>query len=177
MDNPKMDSPPVYAVRLRRRRRIPPLRKGVYLLPNLLTSAGLFSGFYSIICTLNAARAGATRWYWLASEGETGKHIMMLLVIFAVAGLMVSEIRYYSFKEIRFHHRHPFPVLLGLIVLFLLTVGTPQVMLFLGMGSYALSGPLLALARRLTGRPLPPAAGAESPPVRAVVLDKPGQGR
>src|SRR5213078_2265712 len=62
-----MDSPPVYAVRLRRRRRIPPLRKGVYLLPNLLTSAGLFSGFYSIICTLNAARAGATRWYWLAA--------------------------------------------------------------------------------------------------------------
>src|SRR6266481_335008 len=62
-----MDNPPVYAVRLRRRRRIPPLRKGVYLLPNLLTSAGLFSGFYSIICTLNAARAGATRWYWLAA--------------------------------------------------------------------------------------------------------------
>src|SRR2546427_10077558 len=67
MDNPKMDSPPVYAVRLRRRRRIPPLRKGVYLLPNLLTSAGLFSGFYSIICTLNAARGGATRQYWLAA--------------------------------------------------------------------------------------------------------------
>src|SRR2546422_6445772 len=62
-----MDNPPVYAVRLRRRRRIPPLRKGVYLLPNLLTSAGLFSGFYSIICTLNATRGGATRWYWLAA--------------------------------------------------------------------------------------------------------------
>src|SRR3989454_9627496 len=62
-----MDNPPVYAVRLRRRRRIPPLRKGVYLLPNLLTSAGLFSGFYSIICTLNAARGGATRQYWLAA--------------------------------------------------------------------------------------------------------------
>src|SRR3989454_6658866 len=62
-----MDNPPVYAVRLRRRRRIPPLRKGVYLLPNLLTSAGLFAGFYSIICTLNATHGGATRWYWLAA--------------------------------------------------------------------------------------------------------------
>ena len=50
-------------------------------------------------------------------------------------------------------------------------------MLFLGIGSYALSGPLMALVRRLTGRPLRPAAGTESPPVRAVVLDKPGQGR
>src|SRR5947209_18824377 len=62
-----MDNPPVYAVRLRRRRRIPPLRKGVYLLPNLLTSAGLFAGFYAIICTLNAARGGAARQYWLAA--------------------------------------------------------------------------------------------------------------
>ena len=31
-----------------------PLRKGVYLLPNLITTAGLFAGFYSIICCLRA---------------------------------------------------------------------------------------------------------------------------
>ena len=267
----------------RERRPDEPLHRGVYLLPNLLTTCGLFSGFYAIIATIDAqyqaaalciliahvfdgldgriarltksssrfgieydsltdlvafgvapgilaykwalepwghwgwlaaslyVTCGALRlarfnvqiasvekryfvglpipaaagviaatvllWLWLGGEGETGKHITMLLVIFAVAGLMVSEIRYYSFKEIRFHHRHPFPVLLGLILLFFLTVGTPQVMLFLGMGSYALSGPLMALVRRLTGRPLQPAADAESPPVRAVVLDKPGQGR
>lgn len=29
-----------------------PLRRGVYILPNLFTTGGLFSGFYSIICTL-----------------------------------------------------------------------------------------------------------------------------
>src|SRR5438093_5629487 len=286
MDNPKMDSPPVYAVRLRRRRRIPPLRKGVYLLPNLLTSAGLFSGFYSIICTLNAARAGATRWYWLAAvmilvaqlcdaldgriarltrstssfgiqydsladlvafgvapgilvyqwalrpwgrwgwlaatvyvtcgalrlarfnvqiasvekrhfvglpipgaadviaatvllyyyfggEGETNKHISMLLVIFAMAGLMVSEIRYYSFKEIRFHHRHPFPVLLGMILLIALLIGAPEPTLFAGIMSYALSGPAVLVARLATGRRR---ARAPAPEV-AVVLDKPASQR
>jgi len=278
------ENPPMYAVRLRRRRRIPPLRKGVYLLPNLLTSAGLFSGFYSIICTLNGGKwywyaavmillaqlcdaldgriarltrstssfgiqydsladlvafgvapgilvyqwalrpwgrwgwlaaslyvtCGALRlarfnvqiasvekryfvglpipaaadviaatlllhyrlYHWLGGEGETGKHITMLLLIFAVAALMVSEIRYYSFKEIRFHHRHPFPVLLGLILLIYL-----EVVLFLGIGSYAASGPLSAIVRRLRGRPPEPAVGAEPPAVRAVVLDKPGQGR
>src|SRR6185503_5650978 len=42
-----------YAVSGRRRRRIPPLRKGVYILPNLFTSGGLFAGFYSIIETLD----------------------------------------------------------------------------------------------------------------------------
>jgi CDP-diacylglycerol---serine O-phosphatidyltransferase len=275
-----MDSPPIYAVR--RRRRIPPLRKGVYILPNLFTSAGLFSGFYSIICTLDGeywkaavmilvaqlcdaldgriarltrstssfgvqydsladlvafgvapgilvyqwalrpwgrwgwlaaslyVTCGALRlarfnvqiasvekrhfvglpipaaanmiastvllYYWLGGEGETGKHIMMLLVIFAVAGLMVSEIKYYSFKEIRFHHRHPFPVLLGLIALIYLTVGTPEMMLFLGIGTYALSGPLAIVVRRLGGRPAPSVAAPEGPAVR-VVLDKPVQGR
>jgi len=283
------ENPPMYAVRLRRRRRIPPLRKGVYLLPNLLTSAGLFSGFYSIICTLNGGKwywyaavmillaqlcdaldgriarltrstssfgiqydsladlvafgvapgilvyqwalrpwgrwgwlaaslyvtCGALRlarfnvqiasvekryfvglpipaaadviaatvllhyrlYHWLGGEGETGKHITMLLLIFAVAALMVSEIRYYSFKEIRFHHRHPFPVLLGLILLIYLAVGAPEVVLFLGIGSYAASGPLSAIVRRLRGRPPEPAVSAEPPAVRAVVLDKPGQGR
>src|SRR4029077_12701001 len=30
-------------------------------------------------------------YYWLGGEGAAGKHILMLLVIFAVAGLMVSE--------------------------------------------------------------------------------------
>ena len=44
----------------RRRPRIPPLRNGVYLLPNLFTTGGLVAGFYSIICTHNAAVATVT---------------------------------------------------------------------------------------------------------------------
>ena len=36
-----------------RRRRIPPLRNGVYILPNLITTGGLVAGFYSLICTHN----------------------------------------------------------------------------------------------------------------------------
>ena len=278
-----MTEPPIYALPGRRRRRIPPLRKGVYIVPNLFTSAGLFSGFYSIICTLNEqywmaavmilvaqlfdmldgriarltrstssfgiqydsladliafgvapgilvyqwalrtwgrwgwlaasiyVTCGALRlarfnvqiasvekrhfvglpipaaadviaatvllYYWLGGEGETGKHIMMLLVIFAVAGLMVSEIKYYSFKEIRFHHRHPFSILLLLIAIIYLTVGQPEVMLFLGIASYALSGPIVVLARWMTGRRAPTVTTGEAAPVRAVVLDKPGQHR
>jgi CDP-diacylglycerol---serine O-phosphatidyltransferase len=277
-----MIEPPIHAVPGRRRRRIPPLRKGVYIVPNLFTSAGLFAGFYSIICTLNdqywlaaamilvaqlcdvldgrVARltrstssfgiqydsladlvafgvapgilvyhwalgpwgrwgwlaaslyvtCGALRlarfnvqiasvekrnfiglpipaaadviaatvllYYWLGGEGAAGKHILMLLVIFAVAGLMVSEIKYYSFKDIRFHHRHPFSVLLGLILLIYLAVGQPEVVLFLGIAGYACSGPVAAVARWATGRRGPPAAG-EAGPVRAVLVDKPGQGR
>jgi CDP-diacylglycerol---serine O-phosphatidyltransferase len=266
---------PPYLVRGRRQRRIPPLRKGVYLLPNLFTSAGLFAGFYSIIATLNDdfwlaavmilvaqmcdvldgriarltrstssfgiqydsladlvafgiapgilvyqwalkpwgrwgwlaaslyATAGALRlarfnvqiasvekrhfvglpipaaadviaatvllFYFFGGEGATNKHIMMLLVIYAVAGLMVSEIKYYSFKEIRFHHRHPFSVLLGLILLIYLTVGQPEVMLFLGIMTYALSGPVGAIVRKL--RPHSAESAAEATSARPALAE------
>jgi CDP-diacylglycerol--serine O-phosphatidyltransferase len=73
---------------------------------------------------------------------------------------MVSEIRYYSFKEIRFHHRHPFPVLLALILVIMFTIASPEPMLFLGITVYALSGPVTLAVRLLTGRRRPPAAAA-----------------
>ena len=113
-------------------------------------------------------------YYWLGWQGATNKHLTMLLAIFTVAALMVSEIRYYSFKEIRFHHRHPFPVLLGLILLIYLTVGTPEMMLFLGIATYALSGPVAIAFRRIAGRRAAAAAGtnADTATVRVVAVEK-----
>ena len=32
-----------------------PLHRGVYLLPNLITTCGLFAGFYSIIATIDGS--------------------------------------------------------------------------------------------------------------------------
>jgi CDP-diacylglycerol--serine O-phosphatidyltransferase len=37
----------------RRRRRVDAMKRGIYLLPNLLTSLSLFFGFYSLISTIN----------------------------------------------------------------------------------------------------------------------------
>jgi len=70
----------------------------------------------------------------------------------SVAALMVSEIRYFSFKELNIHRRHPFPVLLGLIAIVLLTIGAHQPMLFLILGGFALSGPVTWLVRALGKR-------------------------
>jgi len=86
-------------------------------------------------------------YYYLNGQGDPNKHVLMLLVIYAVAALMVSEFRYFSFKEFRLHHRHPFPVLLALIFLIMLTIGAPEVMLFVGITGYALSAPVTALWR------------------------------
>src|SRR6185295_3102507 len=109
-------------------------------------------------------------YYYFGGEGETNKHVSMLLVIFAVAGLMVSEIRYYSFKEIRFHHRHPLPVLLALILILMLLIGAPEPTLFCGIMTYALSGPVVALGRLVTGRRRVPAPA--DVPGGASVIDK-----
>jgi hypothetical protein len=92
---------------------------------------------------------------------------------------MVSEVRYYSFKEIRFHHRHPFGVLLGLILLLQLTIVAPEVMLFLGIASYAFSGPVLAVFRRLRAAPAiaEPQPQSEPGPPGLRAIPKPGEGQ
>ena len=38
------------------------MRKGIYLLPNLMTTAALFAGFYSIVAAIDGNFEGATTW-------------------------------------------------------------------------------------------------------------------
>ncbi|MBI3304027.1 MAG: CDP-diacylglycerol--serine O-phosphatidyltransferase [Deltaproteobacteria bacterium] len=231
-----------------RRRVVPPLRKGVYLLPSLCTTTGLFSGFYAIILTLDGkyllaavailvaqvldsldgriARMTKTSshfgleydslsdlvafgvapgilvykwalkpwgvWGWLAAslyvvcgalrlarfnvqvnavekqsfvglpvpaaaslistivlmyyflggQGATNKHIVLLLVIYALAVLMVSNIRYASFKELQLRHRQPFWILVMGTIVIELIIAEPQIMLFTISLLYTLSGPV-----------------------------------
>ncbi|HEX7410409.1 MAG TPA: CDP-diacylglycerol--serine O-phosphatidyltransferase [Candidatus Binatia bacterium] len=224
-----------------------PIRKGVYILPNLITTAGLFAGFYSVIATFRpdferAAIAilvanifdildgriarlthsttrfgieydsladlvafgvapgilvyrwalepwgnwgwlaaslyvacGALRlarfnvqyenaekrhfvglpipaaaelissivllYYYLGGEGPTRGHLVLLLVTYALAGLMVSNLKYFSFKETDLYRRQPFWMLIAIIVLLKLFIAEPQIMLFASFFLYASSGP------------------------------------
>jgi CDP-diacylglycerol--serine O-phosphatidyltransferase len=233
----------------RRRRRLQKddLKKGIYILPNLFTSASLFAGFYSIVATLNGdferaawaivisgicdgadgriARLTATtskfgveydslsdllsfglapgllvyewalrpygKWGWSvaflyvvcgalrlarynvqidnveavsfkgmpipAAAGmivgtvlifckfdKTGpiEHPAILLLIFVLAILMVSNLKFASFKEFDLRKRKPFPVLLGIIILLILIVNEPQIVLFTIAVLYFLHGPV-----------------------------------
>jgi hypothetical protein len=68
---------------------------------------------------------------------------------------MVSNLKYFSFKETELYRRQPFWVLIGVIVLLKLFIAEPQVMLFLSFLLYASSGPLRwawVRGRRLRGR-------------------------
>ncbi|MFI5364665.1 MAG: CDP-diacylglycerol--serine O-phosphatidyltransferase [Candidatus Binatia bacterium] len=242
-------------------RKAVPAHKGVYLLPNVITTPGLFAGFYSVIASFRAdffyaavailvanvfdildgriARLTNTTsrfgieydslsdviafgvapgilvyrwalepwgtWGWLAAslyvacgalrlarfnvqyetaekrhfiglpipaaaeliaatvllyyrfggEGATHTHVILLLVTYALAGLMVSNIKYFSFKETELYHRQPFWILIALIVLLKLFIAEPQIMLFATFLLFASSGPARTVyirVRRLRGR-------------------------
>jgi len=262
--------------RQRRRLQRDDLKKGIYILPNLFTSASLFAGFYSIVATLNAdferaawaivisgicdgadgriARLTATtskfgveydslsdllsfglapgllvyewalrpygKWGWSvaflyvvcgalrlarynvqidnveavsfkglpipAAAGmivsmvlimykfeKTGpvEHPAVLFLIFAVAILMVSNLKFASFKELDLRKRKPFPVLLGIIVLLILIVNEPQIVLFTIGVLYVVHGPVWTFLswrskRAASGPPSPtdPSQGKASNP-------------
>jgi len=235
-------------MRVVERRRLPPLRRGVYVLPSLLTTAGLFCGFYSIIAAVRGdfltaaiaimaanvfdildgrvARVTKTTsqfgveydslsdlvafgvapailvyqwalrpwgtWGWLAAslyvtcgalrlarfnvqydnvekrhfiglpipaaaemiascvllyyfvggQGMTQEHLVVLLLVYALAALMVSNVRYFSLKELQIHRRQPFWVLVAVIIFLKFLVAEPQLILFGGFFLYTASGPV-----------------------------------
>jgi len=82
-------------------------------------------------------------YYFLGGEGATNKQIILLLVIYLLAGLMVSNFQYFSLKQLDLKKRHPFWLLVSAILLIKLTIVMPQIMFFTVFLLYTLSGPLL----------------------------------
>ncbi len=90
-------------------------------------------------------------YYFFGGEGATNKHLVLLLLVYGLALLMVSNIRYYSFKDLDLRARMPFYAVVGMIVLVMLVVAQPQILFFLGILTYVASGPtqlVMKLARR-----------------------------
>lgn len=228
------------------------MKKGIYILPNLFTTASLFCGFYSIIfsmkgdfsraaiailvaavldgldgriarMTRTVSRFGAEydslvdlvafgvapailsytwalspfgRWGWLASFlfvvcgalrlarfniqidiieskvfnglpipaaasvvvtgtllfyylGGVGRfnHPSILIGMVVLSLLMVSNIKYYSFKDLNLFSRKPFMSFVLIVVILIVVVAEPQIMLFTFAFGYSISGPAWTLAK------------------------------
>lgn len=74
-------------------------------------------------------------------ELERAELLVLSLTVYLLAFLMISTIRYYSFKELDFGRRRPLGVLLLMVLAVLIVASHPQLFLFLLFGIYALSGP------------------------------------
>jgi CDP-diacylglycerol--serine O-phosphatidyltransferase len=77
--------------------------------------------------------------------------VTCLVMAYALSFLMVSRVRYASFKEYGFIKAHPFSMMVTAILLFALVASQPRLLGFLFFLGYVLSGPIytfLILPRR-----------------------------
>ena len=77
--------------------------------------------------------------------GAEVKPLLILVITFALAFLMVSTIKYRSFKDLKFKKGDHFTYLVWGILALMLIVAWPQAMLFVAFSGYAVSGPLARL--------------------------------
>ncbi len=85
----------------------------------------------------------------VAQLGLAEKPVLVLVLTLALAFLMVSTIKYRSFKDLKFSGRAHFDNLVLAILLLMLVIAFPQVMLFVLFACYAVSGPVERLVMLL----------------------------
>lgn len=96
-----------------------------------------------------AALVAACVWTFHSFDADAFAFKLLMLFIVGAAGiLMVSNIRYYSFKDLDLKGPVPFVVLLAIVLGFVVISIEPSVMLLLLFSIYVISGPVLALMRK-----------------------------
>ena len=88
--------------------------------------------------------------YYLGGSGSF-KHFAVLLTIYVLAFFMVSTIQFNSFKDLEPFRRRPFNTLVVFVFLAMLLAAEPQVMIFVFISAYIISGPVgevVGLVRR-----------------------------
>ena len=104
------------------------------------------SYFQGLNCTFAAAFVAS--FVGLCQQHEWSSVFVAVLsavVALFAAILMVSNIRYHSFKELDFKGKIPFLYVLLMVIAFVAIAASPMLMVFIGTMLYALSGPLQTL--------------------------------
>ena len=107
--------------------------------------------------------ATAIIFYYEIGEWAPERHVYILAMIYLLSFLMVSNIKYVSFKKMELFRRHPFHTLVAVVLIFVVVATAPNIMGFLLMAAYVASGPISTFMyhRRL---PLPDKGESETPP-------------
>lgn len=100
--------------------------------------------FQGLPCPPAAGLIAAFIWLTYAYPPKFFTVILAMLMILNSL-LMVSQIRYYSFKQVDFKNKVPFLYLLVLIILFIAIAAEPASVLLTGFLGFALSGPIQTL--------------------------------
>ncbi|CAH9019101.1 CDP-diacylglycerol--serine O-phosphatidyltransferase [Candidatus Nitrosacidococcus sp. I8] len=100
---------------------------------------------------------------WVATDLDIpgfDLRLFALVLTILIAIFMVSNIRYYSFKNFYNHDQVPFIAILAVVLIFILVSTDPPKVLFICALLYSISGPLITLVqlrqRRIQRRPISP---------------------
>jgi CDP-diacylglycerol--serine O-phosphatidyltransferase len=89
-----------------------------------------------------ASMVSATVLFFLHFQWDSYKKPAILILIYFLAFLMVSSVRYYSFKDPELIKRQPFAFLVLAVLLLIIIAAEPVVMLFVLFCCYTMSGPI-----------------------------------
>ena len=99
----------------------------------------VFNGL-PIPAAASVVATGILLYHYLGGEGKY-HNITILLGVFAIALLMVSSIKYYSFKDLNFFAKKPFMSFFLIVCIMIIVIAEPEIMIFTFALGYALSGP------------------------------------
>ncbi|MCX7636001.1 MAG: CDP-diacylglycerol--serine O-phosphatidyltransferase, partial [Syntrophales bacterium] len=85
-------------------------------------------------------------YYKLGGDGHF-EHWSVLIGVFVLSLLMVSSIKFYSFKDLNFFARKPFMSFVLIVLILVLIAAEPQIMLFTFTAGYSISGPLWTISK------------------------------
>ncbi len=86
--------------------------------------------------------ATAVAFYHEMGEMQPAGSRFILGMVYVLSFLMVSNVKYISFKKVELFRRHPFHTLVGLVLIFVVVATAPNIMGFLLMLAYVGSGPV-----------------------------------
>ncbi len=110
---------------------------------NVLASAGETKYFKGLPIPVAAAMISFTiLLYFQLIETDLVKDIVVLVMIYVLAFLMVSNIRYFSFKELNLAKRKPFSIFIFVVLSLVVIVMEPVIVLFAFVLFYVFSGPV-----------------------------------
>jgi CDP-diacylglycerol--serine O-phosphatidyltransferase len=87
----------------------------------------------------------------------------ILGMMYVLSFLMVSNVKYISFKKVELFRRHPFHTLVGLVLIFVAVAAVPNILGFVLMAAYVASGPLSTFMYHRRAA-LTPKGEGETPP-------------
>jgi CDP-diacylglycerol--serine O-phosphatidyltransferase len=84
--------------------------------------------------------ATAIAFYYEIGEWAPQRHVFILVMIYVLSFLMVSNLKYFSFKKVELFKRHPFQSLVAAVLIFVAVATAPELMGFPLMVIYTVSG-------------------------------------